>query len=102
MDFRFGNSSHAEQAYRYSIVGSVNRYQDFDSHFRLKRDRPRERLARAGEGALSTAELLAIILRTGGRGESALAMASRLLARFKGLAGLARASFFELVADACT
>jgi DNA repair protein RadC len=62
-------------------------------------DRPRERLARAGEGALSTAELLAIILRTGGRGESALGMARRLLARFKGLAGLARASFAELVAE---
>ncbi len=62
-------------------------------------DRPRERLASAGEGALSTAELLAIILRTGGRGESALGMARRLLADFKGLAGLARASFAELVAE---
>jgi DNA repair protein RadC len=62
-------------------------------------DRPRERLASAGEAALSTAELLAIILRTGGRGESALGMARRLLGSFKGLPGLARASFSELVAE---
>lgn len=62
-------------------------------------DRPRERLARAGEGALSTAELLAIILRTGTGGENALALASRLLARYNGLPGLARASFAELEAE---
>ena len=62
-------------------------------------ERPRERLARAGEGALSTAELLAIILRTGVGGENALALASRLLARYNGLPGLARASFAELQAE---
>lgn len=62
-------------------------------------ERPRERLARVGEGALSTAELLAIILRTGVGGESALAMASRLLSTYEGLPGLARASFSELRAE---
>jgi DNA repair protein RadC len=62
-------------------------------------ERPRERLARAGEGALSTAELLAIILRTGVGGESALAMARRLLSAYDGLSGLARASFPELRAE---
>lgn len=62
-------------------------------------ERPRERLARAGEGALSTAELLAIILRTGVGGENVLALASRLLARYNGLPGLARASFAELQAE---
>lgn len=62
-------------------------------------ERPRERLARAGEGALSTAELLAIILRTGVGGESVLAMARRLLSKFDGLPGLARASFAELRAE---
>lgn len=62
-------------------------------------ERPRERLARAGEGALSTAELLAIILRTGVGGENVLALASRLLARYNGLPGLARASFSELQAE---
>ncbi len=59
-------------------------------------ERPRERLVQCGEAALSTAELLAIILRTGVGGESALLMAGRLLATYDGLPGLARASFAEL------
>lgn len=62
-------------------------------------ERPRERLARLGPAALSTAELLAIVLRTGVGGENALLVASRLLARYNGLAGLARASLSELVAE---
>ena len=62
-------------------------------------ERPRERLVHAGEGALSTTELLAIILRTGVGGESVLDMSRRLLARYGGLAGLARASFAELKAE---
>jgi len=62
-------------------------------------ERPRERLAHAGEGALSTAELLAIILRTGVGGESVLALATRLISRYGGLPGLARASFAELRAE---
>jgi len=63
------------------------------------RERPRERLARCGETALSTTELLAIILRTGVGGESALGVAGRLLSNYDGLAGLARASFAELRAE---
>jgi DNA repair protein RadC len=59
-------------------------------------DRPRERLEYAGPAALSSAELVAILLRTGCRGENALQMATRLLAEFKGLSGLASASFAEL------
>ncbi|MCP4538255.1 MAG: JAB domain-containing protein [Chloroflexi bacterium] len=62
-------------------------------------ERPRERLENAGEGALSTTELLAIILRTGMEGESVLNMAQRLLSHFGGLSGLARASFAELEAE---
>jgi len=62
-------------------------------------ERPRERLARAGEGALSTTELLAIILRTGVGGESVLDMARRLLSQYGGLPGLARASYDELKAE---
>ena len=58
--------------------------------------RPRERLIYAGAGALSNAELLAILLRVGGRGENALRMAERLLAQFGGVAGLAQASFDAL------
>ncbi len=43
-------------------------------------DRPRERLARLGPQALSNAELVAILLRTGVRGASALEVAQRVLA----------------------
>ena len=59
-------------------------------------ERPRERLQNYGAGALSTAELLAIVLRTGVGGQNVLAMASSLLARYSGLGGLAKASLDEL------
>ncbi|HZY44388.1 MAG TPA: DNA repair protein RadC [Anaerolineae bacterium] len=59
-------------------------------------ERPRERLAREGAGSLSNAELLAILFRVGVDGENVLELATRLLARYQGLAGLARASFVEL------
>ncbi|MEX0750995.1 MAG: DNA repair protein RadC [Dehalococcoidia bacterium] len=62
-------------------------------------DRPRERLRDFGAHALSEAELLAILLRTGNARESALAQASRLLARYGGVYGLVRASFAELCAE---
>lgn len=58
--------------------------------------RPRERMLYAGAAALSTAELLAIILRVGGRGENAIRMAERLLSQFGGVSGLAQAGFDEL------
>ena len=58
--------------------------------------RPRERLMYAGERALSTAELLAIVLRVGNRGESVIRMSERLLSEFDGVAGLAKADFDEL------
>ncbi len=60
--------------------------------------RPRERLISEGASALSPGELLAIILRVGGQGENAIAMANRLLAHFGGMAGLARANVEELCA----
>ncbi|NLE76832.1 MAG: DNA repair protein RadC [Chloroflexi bacterium] len=59
-------------------------------------ERPRERLQHYGPAALSTVELLAIILRVGQRGENVMLMAQRLLSRYGGLPGLARASFAEL------
>jgi DNA repair protein RadC len=49
-----------------------------------------------GSGALTDAELLAILLRTGRRGESSLALAQRLLARYEGLEGLAGSPFSEV------
>jgi len=59
-------------------------------------ERPRERLARLGPQALSTAELLAILLRVGVPGENAVQVGHRLLKTFNGLAGLHRAQFDEL------
>ncbi len=59
-------------------------------------ERPRERLFRHGAHSLSTAELLAIVLRTGTGGENVVSMAGRLLARYGGLDGLASASPHQL------
>ncbi|MBI5567717.1 MAG: DNA repair protein RadC [Chloroflexi bacterium] len=59
-------------------------------------ERPRERLMREGPTALSTAELLAIIFRVGAVGENVLSVSSRLLAKYGGLAGLARAPISDL------
>ena len=59
-------------------------------------ERPRERLRDNGADHLSTAELLAIVLRSGTTKQSALTLAQSLLARHNGLAGLARLSFADL------
>ncbi len=71
-------------------------------------ERPRERLVRGGVGTLSDAELVAIQLGSGSRGESALELAQTLLTEYGGAAGLARADVSELarqcgvgVAKAC-
>ncbi len=55
-------------------------------------ERPRERLLNHGAGALSDAELLAIFLRVGVRGASAVDLARTLLARFGSLNRLFAAS----------
>jgi DNA repair protein RadC len=59
-------------------------------------ERPRERLWALGAHALLERELLAIVLREGTRGESALDLAAALLDEFGGLAGLAEARPEEL------
>ncbi len=60
-------------------------------------DRPRERLEALGAQALTNAELIAILLRVGVRGENAVEVGQRLLKRFGGLQGLHRAPFKELM-----
>jgi len=60
-------------------------------------DRPRERLMQVGATAVSSAELLAIILRTGSGGENVLRLAERLLIRFGSIPGLAKATVPELM-----
>ena len=50
--------------------------------------RPREKLLARGPGALSDAELLALLLRTGLPGKNVLLLAQELVDRFGGVAGL--------------
>lgn len=50
-------------------------------------ERPRERLLAHGAAFLSDAELLAVFLRTGIRGKSAVDLARELLANLNGLGG---------------
>ncbi|MGB8339238.1 MAG: DNA repair protein RadC [Burkholderiales bacterium] len=55
-------------------------------------DRPREKLLSKGAASLSDAELLAIFLRTGMQGKSAVDLARELLKRFNNLSGIFGAS----------
>jgi DNA repair protein RadC len=61
-------------------------------------DRPRERLWRVGTAALSDAELIALVLRQGRAGESALELAAGLLADYGGVDRLSTATAEELAA----
>ena len=58
--------------------------------------RPREKLLKQGASALSDVELLALFLRTGIAGKSVFALATELLERFNGFAGLIHANAAEL------
>jgi DNA repair protein RadC len=59
-------------------------------------ERPRERLSRLGSEALSSQEILALILGRGTKGESVIVTAQKLLIRFGNLKNLASASIEEL------
>jgi DNA repair protein RadC len=59
-------------------------------------DRPRERLHRYGAEAMSTAELIAVIVGSGTKGSPVLQLAHELVARFGGLQGLSEATVEEL------
>ena len=59
-------------------------------------DRPRERLVAHGADALSNAELVAILLRTGMKGVSAITIGQQLMTQFGTLENLARASLDDL------
>jgi DNA repair protein RadC len=61
-----------------------------------ERERPRERLISLGAGALSDRELLALVLREGRRGESALDLAGALIVEFGSLEALGSALPEEL------
>jgi DNA repair protein RadC len=59
-------------------------------------ERPRERLIKFGAEALSNAELIALLLRTGTAHESVLTLSQRVLSQTEGLKGLTKASLMEL------
>jgi len=59
-------------------------------------ERPRERLLKYGPSSLSAAELIAIVLRTGTRDQSAISLAQALLHKHGGLRGLSRASIADI------
>jgi DNA repair protein RadC len=61
-------------------------------------ERPRERLAANGADALGNSDLIAILLRTGLHGKSALVIGQELLAKFQTLDRLSQASVPELCA----
>jgi DNA repair protein RadC len=63
-------------------------------------ERPRERLLEKGPEALSDAELVAILLRCGVRGRSAVELARELLARFGSVSALMAAELPALRAQA--
>jgi DNA repair protein RadC len=62
-------------------------------------ERPRERMQLRGPQSLSNADLLAILLSTGLKGEPVTAMAERLLVTFGGLGGMLRADLEEIAAE---
>lgn len=59
-------------------------------------ERPRERLLALGPASLADAELVAILLRTGVRGKSAVDVARELIGRFGSVAGLLEAGSASL------
>jgi DNA repair protein RadC len=69
-------------------------------HYNLKElpvsERPRERLLLHGPGALSSIELIALILGSGTRGKSVLALAQELLSHFGSLGSLQEATIQDL------
>jgi len=59
-------------------------------------ERPREKLARQGAASLTEAELLAILIRSGSKGVTAVDLAKKLLSEHRTLRDLARMSVLDL------
>lgn len=59
-------------------------------------ERPKEKLLRYGAESLSNPELLAIVLRTGTKGENVLNLSRKIIAELNGLNGILNASVKEM------
>ena len=70
----------------------------FTIHDLPKAERPRERLQKHGAEALSSQELIALLLGRGIKGESVMVTAQRLLSAFGNIKNLSEASIEELLA----
>jgi DNA repair protein RadC len=75
---------------------SIGMFQSQKIKDQLPSLRPRERLVEKGADALTDAELIAILLRTGLRGANAVEIGGHLLNKFGSLQALARASVDDL------
>ena len=78
------------------MIKKITMVKSFTLHDLPKEERPRERLAKFGEQALSAQELLQLILGRGIAGESVAVTAQKLLTQFGSLQKLAEASIEEL------
>ncbi len=77
-------------AYKFRMSGSLRLKDQPESQ------RPRERLAAQGPDALSHAELIGILLRTGLKGANAVEIGGQLLTKFGNLHSLSQASVTDL------
>jgi DNA repair protein RadC len=78
----------------YALGGEPARVRDLPAPLR-----PREEMDRVGAAHMSDAGLLAILLRSGSRGMNVVELSTRLLTKYRSLAGLATTSIGELAAD---
>ncbi len=58
---------------------------------------PRERLIKYGSSSLSNAELLALVMRVGGKDSSVLELATRIITQFGGISGLKTVTIQQLL-----
>lgn len=88
------NPDHME-AYKKEWLGATRSSHQLK---RLRKDeRPREKLLKYGSSKLTKSELLAIFLRSGIRGKSAILIANELLTQFGGVKGIFEADANELM-----
>ena len=78
------------------MTGYLKMKNSFTIHDLPKSERPRERLQKFGSEALSSQELLALILGRGIKGESVMVTAQRLLSTFGNIKAISEASLEEL------
>jgi DNA repair protein RadC len=62
----------------------------------VSEERPRERLWKQGASSLKVSELLAILIRTGTKGKSAVLIAEEMMARYQSLDNLGKVSAQEI------